>query len=98
MRATYGYPLWQETTNTKKDFDEVAFDNAEGYNIDLDGYLGYTVSNGVEVGLYGGYALQHRNGGGKIVEIDGEPTVVEWPENNLAFMRLGMMFVWKFRE
>jgi len=98
LRATYGHPLWQKTTNTNEKYKDVSFTNASGYNIDLDGYFGYPVTKGVELGIYGGFALQHREG--DVTDVDTGTSIlrVEWPENDLTFYRMGMMFVWKFRE
>lgn len=99
LKALYGHPLWQETKNTKEDYKDVAFSNHEGYNADAEGYVGYTLSNGIEVGLFAGYSKQHRSGDKTTVTLeDSSVTTVEWPENDLEHLRTGLTVVWKFRE
>jgi len=97
LKATYGFPIWQKTTNSA--FPNVEFHEKEGRDYTLTAYLGYTLTKGVEVGLTSSYVYMYRKGGAKenVLGADGERHNILWPKNYTKQWNNALMFVWNFK-
>jgi len=91
VSALYGMPVWNKATNTSA--TEIEFSSTEGSTINLNGYLGFELTKGLEMGAFVGYTLKDKSSKDTL-EVDGISTT--WPENELETVRYGISFVWNF--
>jgi hypothetical protein len=87
----YGQPMWNKATNTGT--SEVAFSSTDGSTLNANGYIGFEMIKGLEVGMFAGYTLKNKD------SVDNETIgadTVTWPENELETFRYGVSFVWNF--
>lgn len=80
-------PIWNQATNTE--FEKVTFDSTSGYRFEVNGYAGYPIMDGLEIGLFGRYSIQKKS---KTDTIGS----VHWPENTLTQLQMGINAVWNF--
>jgi hypothetical protein len=89
--AMYGKPIWNKATNTSA--PDLSFSSTKGSTIDVDGYVGFELTKGLEMGVFGRYSLKNKDGADD-VQVDGGSII--WPENELETFRYGVSFVWNF--
>jgi len=65
VRAVFGLPFTHTTLNTSDRYNDLEFDENEGYNAELDVYWGYTAYKGVELGVFVNASRQYRKAGGQ---------------------------------
>ena len=89
--ALYGKPVWNKATNT--DAPDLSFNSTKGSTIDVDGYIGFELTKGLEMGVFGRYSLKKKDGAD---DVTVNANTVTWPENELETFRYGVSFVWNF--
>lgn len=87
----YGVPIWNKATNTGS--TDIEFESTKGSTINLNGYIGFEVIKGLEIGMFGGYTLKKKDGADDF--LIGANTIT-WPQNELETFRYGVSFVWNF--
>ncbi|MEA2018780.1 MAG: hypothetical protein U9N59_10070 [Campylobacterota bacterium] len=87
----YGTPLWNQATNTGT--SEIEFSSTKGSTINANGYVGFQMIKGLELGVFGGYTLKNKDGADDIIV--GSNTIT-WPENELETFRYGISLSWNF--
>ena len=91
VSALYGKPLSTKATNTST--SSIEFNTKSGSTLNLNGYIGFEVYKGLEIGMFGSYTYKKKSGEDK--ETVGADTIT-WPENSLETYRYGISFVWNF--
>lgn len=86
-----GLPIWNEASNTE--FENVTFNSPRGYQLEANGYIGYPIMKGLEIGAFIGYSQQKKSG--TDVASDGH---TKWPENTLKVWQGGISAVWNFQQ
>ncbi|MFA6144451.1 MAG: hypothetical protein WCW84_05580 [Sulfurimonas sp.] len=96
MKATalYSQPIWNNASNTG--FEGVNFSSLNGYNIELNGYIGYPVIKGLEIGIFASYINKRKIGDDRTQDLTGRNVL--WPDNSLQIMQAGLSAVWHFRD
>ncbi len=89
--AMYGKPVWNKATNTST--EDIEFSSTKGSTIDVDGYIGFELLKGLEMGFFGRYSLKQKD---SIDDALVGANTVTWPENELETFRYGVSFVWNF--
>lgn len=89
--ALYGNPIWNSANNTSS--TEVSFSSTTGSTLNLNGYVGFEVTKGLEMGLFAGYTVKKKDGD-NTKEVGAD--TVSWPENELQTFRYGVSFAWNF--
>jgi hypothetical protein len=89
--ATYGKPISRQAANTST--TQVTFNDTNGFGINCNAYLGFTIIKGLELGVFADYDLSKKEGASEKT-IDGE--VIYWPDNELETFRYGVSAVWNF--
>jgi len=90
--ALYGTPVYNSATNTG--IKDIEFSSTDGSMVNINGYIGFELTKGLELGIFGNYALKNKNDE-STEETDTDGTIV-WPENELETFRYGISFVWNF--
>jgi len=91
VSALYGMPIWNKATNTST--AEIEFSSTDGSTINLNGYLGFELTKGLEMGAFVGYSIKDKSSTDK-VQVNASS--ITWPENELETVRYGISFVWNF--
>jgi hypothetical protein len=95
-KATFGIPIWAETTNTL--FSGLEYDTS-GYRANIEGSLSYRLLNNVHLGLYARAFYMQRDlegpfeWSGTLVDSPGKWRV-ELPEGEVTAFSLGLTFLW----
>ncbi|WP_456480707.1 hypothetical protein [Nautilia sp.] len=87
---TAGLPVYQDLKNTAA--PGLSFNNTSGFNLDTSLYIGYTLLNGLEMGVFGNYSYMYRDGETK--QYNGQTVI--WPTNITQSLRGGLQVTWKF--
>ncbi len=90
FNAIYGYPIYQDTTNTN--YPNKSF-SSNGYNFDASIYGGYTIRKGIEVGLFLSYNYMKRDEDREVFDANHD---LVWPENKSSIIRYGIRTIWNF--
>lgn len=90
-RFVIGMPVWRQAENTS--FPNSTFDEASGYEIDLEGRHLWSVYSGVELGIYAGYQYTSRDEE-RLVDAGGGGKDLILPDATTEAFRLGAMASW----
>ncbi|MCX6073099.1 MAG: hypothetical protein NTY39_02135 [Campylobacterales bacterium] len=89
LNALCSQPIWNSASNTG--FEGVSFSSLSGYKMDINGYVGYPIMKGLELGMFVGYQYQRKIG-------DDKSQGIVWPDNTLQTIQAGLLASWNFRD